>query len=225
MSNAASYSRVGLYEKCPASYEWQYVLGHKQAFNPGPAATRGLEIHQSIEDHFNSDTPLHEDIPDKVAVWILEHKNKACLSNPEFEFAFTKDWETCEFDATEAYIRGYMDNMFVYKDDEDVTFKVVIHEYKTGQIYDDHVDQKQLYAMAALIIYPELDEVEVTGIYIDQKKQFSTRYSRLHLHSMQYTWQRRIDKMHLPLYPARPGMHCRWCPKSSKWKEGSCQVG
>jgi len=219
MSKAASYSRVGLYEKCPASYEWQYVLGHKEDFNPGPAALRGLNIHQSIEDHYNEVGELHHEIPEKVAKWILEPKGHECVANPEMKFAFTKEWRECDFDDPEAYVRGLMDNVFVYHD------KVLVHEYKTGQVYDDHVDQKQLYAMAILLMYPELDEVEVIGIYIDQKKQFPTKYSRMHLHSMQYTWSRRIDKMTLPLYPARPGIHCRWCPKSNKKEGGTCPVG
>ena len=209
-----------MYEKCPASYEWQYVLGHKEEFSPGPAALRGLEIHQSIEEHYTLGSPLHVEIPETVKPWLLEHLDKGCEAMPEMGFAFNKDWEVCEFDDEDAYIRGYMDNVFVYEDPT----RIYIHEYKTGQIYDDHVDQKAFYAMAALMLWPDIKDVEVKGIYIDKKKQFNTKYSRMHLHSMQYTWKRRIDKMVLPLYPTRPGRHCMWCPKSKK-KGGTCLVG
>ncbi len=52
MSKAASFSRVALYRKCPASYEWQYVLGNRNERPPGPAAMRGTRIHNSIEEYF-----------------------------------------------------------------------------------------------------------------------------------------------------------------------------
>ena len=223
MSKAISYSRHGLYKKCPASYEWQYILGHKEEFDPGPAAMRGTRIHNSIEDWFNGTGDLDEEIPFKVAEWLNEYyidaQAEKCIAHPEMEFCLNKDWGFTEFDAEDGYIRGFMDNVFVYPD------RVHVHEYKTGREYDEHEHQKQLYAMVCLLKYPDIPHVTVESIYIDGKKRKPTTYSRAHLHSMQYTWKREIDKMFIPIYPARPGMHCRWCPKSSQHKEGPCQLG
>jgi hypothetical protein len=116
-----------------------------------------------------------------------------------------------------------MDNLFVRRQDNLVT-EVVIDEYKTGQEYDEHAHQKQLYAMVAMVLYPQIEHVQVCGVYIDKGKIYPTTYNRAHLHSMKYTWKREIDKLSVPIYPARPGMHCRWCPKSNK-RGGPCQVG
>ncbi len=222
MSNAVSFSRAMLYKKCPASYEWQYVLGNKPEFNPTGAAARGLRVHDSIEQAFLQEdvTLLDGEIPDKVLPHILEHHGRPdCEARPEMPWALTKEWEPTEFEAEDAYLRGLMDNVFIYSN------KVIIHEYKTGQEYDEHADQKQLYALVALVLWPEIEEVEVVGIYIDKKKVVPTKYSRGHLMTMKYTWKRLVDKMNIPIYPARPGMHCRWCPKSSKHGGGSCPVG
>jgi len=222
MSNAASFSRVQTYKKCPASYEWQYVLGNRDDYNPGPAALRGTRIHESIEQAFlqNDVTLLDDEIPSKIIGTLLEHHDRVdCECRPEMEFALTKDWEPTEFEAEDAYVRGFMDNVFIYPD------KVIVHEYKTGNIYDEHAEQKQLYALVALVLWPNVEEVQVVGVYIDKSKVVPTTYSRAHLPSMKFMWQREIDKLSLPMYPARPGMHCRWCPKSSKHGDGPCQLG
>lgn len=225
MSNAVSFSRAQTYKKCPASYEWQYILGNRDDSGPGPAARRGTEIHKTIEDFHNDVGSLHEEIP----LMIAKHINKyydvpGWKAYPEFEWALTETWEACGFNDEHAYIRGYMDNLFVRSDDMGSVVEVVIDEYKTGQIYDEHAEQKALYAMVSLILYPTVEEVEVYGVYIDKKKVEHTRYSRLHLPSMQYTWKRQIEKMKVGIYPARPGMHCRWCTKSKK-AGGPCQLG
>jgi hypothetical protein len=204
------------YEKCPANYEWQYVLGHKGEFNPGPAALRGLEIHKSIEDYYLGTGDLHPEIPDKVIPWITEYKDKpGWVARPEMEFAYNKDWELCDFEAEEAYVRGFMDNVFISEG------CWVVHEYKTGQIYDDHAHQKALYALCILTQFPNLQEVEVVGIYIDKKKKERTLYSRRQMTSLRLDWERRINRLSLPMYPARPGNHCRWCPKG---EAGECPL-
>ena len=225
MSKAVSYSRHGMYNKCPASYEWQYVLGNKQDYNPGPAAQRGTRIHDSIEQAFLLEDPNHfdQEIPDKVRLWLMEEFNCAvagkCEARPEMQFCLDSEWNPVDFDSEDGYIRGFIDNVFVYPE------RVHAHEYKTGKEYDDHVHQKQLYAMVLMLLFPDVPEVVVEGIYIDQGKRVPTTYSRAHLNSMKFHWKLEIDKMFVPIYPARPGMHCRWCPKSHKHNDGPCKVG
>lgn len=224
MSNAASFSRVQTYKKCPAMYEWQYILGNKDERGPGPAAERGTRIHNSIEQAFltRNLNLLDVEVPTKIRsilqMCMHDVTSEMCETRPEMVFALTRDWEPTEFEAEDAYVRGFMDGVFVYED------KVLIHEYKTGKEYDEHAEQKQLYAMVAMIMFPEIQEVEVIGVYIDQCKLKPTTYSRAHLNSMKFTWQRQIDKMAIASYPTRPGMHCRWCNKSAK-AGGPCPYG
>ncbi len=222
MSQAVSFSRWALYNNCPASYEWQYILGNKREDGPGVAAARGTRIHNSIENAYlaKDESLIDVEVKGRIRATVLEHFSVEGVEvMPEMPFALTKDWGVTEFDADDAYVRGFMDNVFVYPD------KVRIHEYKTGKEYPDHAQQKSLYGMVALIMWPEIDDIEVKGVYIDQAKTSPTPYSRSHLHSMKYTWKRNIDKMFLPMYPARPGFHCRWCPKSSKHADGPCKLG
>ena len=227
MSNAASFSRVQTYKKCPAGYEWQYLLGHKEEYNPGPAALRGTRIHNSIEDYYNGKREeLDSEVPMDMVDHIVSHKRDGCEdARPEMKFALTKDWEITDFDAEDAFVRGFMDNVFLYPE------YIVVHEYKSGKWYPEHGEQKALYGMICLIMFPQYQEVRVESIYTDHHRQKivpsvqPTTYMRGMLSSMKYHWTREIGKLSLPMYPARPGFHCRWCPKSSKHKEGPCQVG
>jgi len=223
MSKAVSFSRHGLYKKCPASYEWQYILGNKREDGPGPAAQRGTRIHNSIEQFFLAGEPLDREVPSVVTEWLMEHyfamEEGRCEARPEMAFCLDKDWNPLDdFDHEDGFIRGYMDNVFIYPD------RVLVHEYKTGQQYEDHADQKALYAMVCLLLFDNINEVTVEGIYIDGKKRVPATYSRDHLITMKFHWKREIEKMFIPIYPARPGRHCSWCPKS-KTNDGPCKVG
>lgn len=218
MPRPASFSSIQTYKKCPAQYNYKYNLGMKDDRPPGPAALRGTAIHNSIEDHYNFDSELHEEIPPMLVAHITEHKGKCEDVRPEMKFAFTRDWEPCDFDDEEAYVRGFMDNVFVYPD------RIVVHEYKTGQEYPEHEEQKALYGMACLILFPDYEEVVVEGVYIDKKYKKTSTYNRLQLMSMKFMWQKDIDKLQFDIFPARPGQHCRWCP-ASKLAGGPCKVG
>ena len=221
-SKAASFSRVILYEKCPASYEWQYELGNKQPFDPNGAAARGLRMHDAVEQWHLGKADLEEEwVTPKIAKHLNTYYNDPkWVAIPEFEFALTKDWEPTEFDAEDAYIRGYMDCLFVNESEN----LLAIDEYKSGQEWPEHPDQKALYGMVAMILYPLVNSVPAVGVYFDKNKLVPTTYNRPALFSMKMNWKRRIDRMAIPMYPARPGRHCMWCPKSYK-KGGPCQLG
>ncbi|MCA1807822.1 MAG: PD-(D/E)XK nuclease family protein [Actinobacteria bacterium] len=218
-----SFSQWALYNKCPASYEWQYVLGHKREFVAGGAAARGTRIHDSIEQRFLQDADYDDEIPQKIIDTIEPHyrayKNGECDARPELPIAVTHEWQSTSFEADDAMLRGFIDNSYFYPE------KVILDEYKTGQVYDEHVHQKQLYAGMILSVMDGIEEVVVRGIYIDKKKVEPTTYSRAHLPAIQFTWETYLKKMKIPMYPANPGMHCRWCPKSSKHGDGPCNVG
>lgn len=216
----ASFSRISTYKKCPASYEWQYVLGNRSSDSPGPAAERGTRIHNSIEAFFRAEGDLDPEIEPRMRAYFERIAADDTIQNvmPEMEFALDHNWEPTAFEANDTWVRGFMDNVFFYEDE------LIIHEYKTGREYDEHDDQKSLYATVALTLFDRYSRVEVVGIYLDQNKMKPTVYERSFLFTYKMKWEREINKLHLPMYPARPGMHCRWCPKS-KGNGGPCPVG
>lgn len=219
MPRPASFSSIQTYKKCPAMYNYKYNLGMRDDRPPGPAALRGTRIHNSIEDFFNFGTPMDEEIPAQLVQHIAQHKDKCPDIRPEFEWSLTANWELCDYKDEEAgYVRGFMDNLFLYED------HILIHEYKTGQEYPEHDEQKALYGMVGLTLFPQYDQVVVEGVYIDKKYKKTSTYNRLQLPSMQFMWKKDIDKLQFDIFPARPGQHCRWCP-ASKLAGGPCKVG
>jgi len=205
------------YEKCPAQYDYKYNKGLK-GDPPGPAAARGTRIHKSIEEYYLNDGELDHEIPMQIRRAVCQPKDVCEEVYPELEFAFTEKWEQTEFEADDAFVRGFMDNVFVLPD------SLLVHEYKTGSVYPEHDDQKALYGLASLILFKEFDTVEVAGVYLDKKKVVPTRFDRSSIMPMKMMWTKRINRVHLGDYPARPGFHCRWCP-ASKLKGGPCLLG
>ena len=114
-----------------------------------------------------------------------------------------------------AKIRGFMDN--VYNGD-----KLVVHEWKTGKEYDSHSLQRSLYGLASLLLFPEYDDVEVITVYLDQKVNRPTKFTKGQQLTYQWVWQRHINKTRPPQpYPMRPSWKCRFC-NYSKNRGGKC---
>lgn len=222
MSNAISYSRYSMYEKCPAQYNYRYLEKSVDGGVGGPAAQRGDRIHKGIEDYYL----LRGELPEEVSGTIRAKLEKMrevvqagkCTVAPEMEFALDQALEPTAFDAEDCYVRGFLDNVFIYDSE------IVIHEYKTGKVYPEHDLQRALYGFVGLILFPRVEEIPVEGIYIDQNKVVTSKFMRAHLPAMTLMWRNRLDKMSIPIYPARPGLHCRWCP-ASKARGGPCQLG
>ena len=209
--SAVSYSGIGSYNQCPSRFKRRYVtkeIVKEPPQDPSSGAGRGLRIHQSVEDCLSGKTKkVDPEIQKMYGEWILSIAED---STPELEFAFNNMWERVAFDDPEAMIRGFIDN--IHKTD-----KLVVHEWKTGKVYDTHADQRALYALACLLIYPEFETVEVICVYFDQGKNVNTHYNRAELATYKWMWERKINKTKPPqAYPMRPGWYCGWCPYSSK---------
>ena len=212
-----SYSGLGMYTKCPSSFHRKYNLKEEVKYPPtrenAPAMFRGTDIHNSIEHCLLGEREdVHEDIHDYLP-WILSMREH---SKPELEFAFDLNWEPVAFDAEDARIRGFMDNVHV-GDDE-----LVVHEWKTGKMYDEHSKQRNLYGLACLILFPKYDKVRVITVYLDQRKNVETTYHMSMISTYKYMWDRHINKVYPPQpYPMRPGWYCRFC-NYSKNSGGKC---
>ena len=99
----------------------------------GPAAQRGTDVHQSIDDFMlGKSEQLHPEIHAQQGLRMMHLRDEAECS-PELLWLLTRDFELTD-DETEAWIKGYMDLHAEYANAVDV------HEWKTGRIYDDHDD-------------------------------------------------------------------------------------
>ena len=183
-----------------------------------PAAIRGTNIHNSIEDFMNRKTEmLHPDIHEHYGQFFFGlRENYRC--EPEAKWAFDWEWRACDYDAPDCMIRGFMDLKLVPEDDN-----IQVYELKTGKIYPDHDYQKLLYGTAALIQHPDKSGVDVTGLYLDLKQNRKIHYSAEMLAEYKGTFNRDIKQIEeCEDFIPKPEFICRWCP-FRKDNGGPCQ--
>ncbi len=218
MSKAISYSRYSMHNKCPQSYHWKYNEERPTTYDPGPAATRGTMIHKTIEDFINKESEtIHEDITKKWLPYVDELRARGAAA--EVDFCFTNQWEQTAWEAEDGNTRGSLDMLLLRPD-----HTAQVDDWKTGRIYDDHAEQRSLYGLYVFKAFPDVTDVQVNSVYVDKNKKVTTTMSRVMVPTYTAVWEKRFERIRLPMYPPRPGSHCNWCSFSKK-KGGECKVG
>ena len=213
----ASYSKLSTYETCPDKLKYRYVLGLQES--KGPAAERGSALHASAEGFVKGEkTTIRAEL--KPIVSALKNAKKMG-SMAERPIALARGLEKAvDWKSPEAYIRMYLDSHYENKG------AIYIDEWKSGKVYDDHVDQRKIYILGALAAYPKAREAVAITHYIDQKgRPEETRATRQHAKLIAWHFNERLEVMERDTtYGPRPGFYCRWCPYS-RWKGGPCRAG
>jgi hypothetical protein len=214
---ALSYSGYTTYLNCPSAFQRKYITkeegGGKPTRETAPAMFRGTDMHNAIEDLILG---KREVLPKELS----NYQGFVCGlrdmgAQPELAFAFNAKWEMVDFEAEEAEIRGFLD---VYLAAE----QLIVYEWKTGKEYDDHVTQRNLYGLAALLMNTDYETVRVITTYLDQGYNRETTYHRPMLTTYKWVWGKNINKVKPPQpYPMRPSWKCRNC-QFSKNKGGKC---
>jgi hypothetical protein len=212
----ASYSKLSTYETCAAKLKFRYI--EKVPSTKGAAATRGSLLHSSIEGFLLKEkTTLHRE-----ALSIKDTVVRVSKLNPlvESKLALKQDLTSIvDWKSPEAYFRLVIDCAYVMPE------RAYVQEWKSGKVYDDHASQRKIYGLGALLIWPNVPEVEVTTYYIDQKHNEPLLLKRPEVTMLVWQLQQRLEKMAEDRYFApRPGRYCFWCDYSKR-KGGPCKVG
>lgn len=213
---ARSYSQISTYAKCPQQHNLRSIQ-KVDAGPKSPQASRGTDVHDTVENlMLRKVDEVHPEIS-SYQKWLLELREEKQV--PEAQFCFNDQWEAVHWQHADGYIRGYID--LIVEDDDGL----VVYEWKTGNIYDDHDLQRNLYGLAALLMYPQYEEVEVISVYFDKKKTIPRIYKRAMLTTYKWMWNERVNKINNDEYRVpNPGYYCDWCPYAKK-KGGPCQFG
>lgn len=234
-----SFSQWESYNSCPARWKYKSVLKLPTA-GPGPAAARGLLIHSTVEDYVAQRVGLeglHKDV-DLKYLPVLDafryHPNGE--RHQEFRFSLTEDWKLAgnQMKAERGWCMMVLDAVRVGDDfkgphaKRETPLVAYVGEWKSGKPKDTHGDQRKLYALGALIHWPDVEKVEVTTYYLEDTEQ-PQRLSVANTESAQTKlkdlWKGRVDRMQGDRICApKPGMHCNWCDFAKK-KGGPCVFG
>lgn len=221
-AKAWSYSALKDYETCP------YRIRLKAEGAPVPtedpaAANRGTQIHLAAEEYVKG-------IRDTVAKELLKFEEQLNddralytegLMSCEDEWGFNRDWEICDW--SNAWLRVKCDQFVALEAD---SARVV--DWKSGKSFGNevpHMQQAQLYALAAFLRYPVLQFVQTDFRYVDENKtkrrdfNRSSDFDRLIRNFAQRAGKMMVDDQCRPK-PSR--VSCKWCRYGSSKGSGAC---
>jgi len=207
-----SVSAVQCFENCPHMYQGKYLL--KMRSPPGPAASRGLEIHAKAEQFLLGNI---RGMPNELSKLKDEYRAlKRTKPLVELKLAVDVKWNPVSW--SQGWCRGVLDVMTRLKEE------MIIIDHKTGRIYDKHVDQAQVYALLAYANTPDASNYHVEMWYTDQGKTKHWDYTPAKLKGVRKSWEERVDRvLHATKFPKTPSKQaCKYCPRNSKRLKGDC---
>lgn len=222
-----SYSVYTQYMNCPLSVCFEKIKKIRVPEPPNPAFEKGNRVHKAAEDFIAGRVK-------KVSSELTTANDKLTFfkklkASTELEWAFNRDWVPTGWFAPDAWLRVKTDACAV----EPVGPPTLIHitDWKTGKVYDDHKQQRSLYALAGLELAKlgnikgatETSEVSAEHIYTDTGQAATEHYTPKDLKPLRREWLSRIKQMMSDTrYPAKVGYKCRYC-KFRKSNGGPCE--
>lgn len=177
-----------------------------------------MDIHKIIEDYLKGTiTELPVNVL-KYKAW-FDMLREFDLSI-EDELAVLEGWVPCDFDDKKAWLKAKLDLKVLRSD------KAWVFDWKTGKVYPDHIDQKEVYAILVFLKHPEVDEIESWHVYVDLNNKDSKKiYHRSELPALIAKWNGKIAPLYQALerykedeaetfFVTNPSYLCDYCPFS-----------
>lgn len=196
-----SYSGKSLYKKCPKKWHNAYVLGNREP--SGPAAERGVMLHELLENFFKdlAPYPTGNSCLSKWDPYMKDLKAQGLIA--EGEVAVREDWSPTSFDDPTAWARGKVDGELE-----------AIYDWKSGKIYDDHEDQALMYTAMR-------DKRQAFFVYLDIPHHIQEwNYSDGQIQDARgkIDEEIRIIRLDEEWLPTPSQKECGWCKLS--WRNG-----
>lgn len=218
-----SISKLHVYEGCAYRYKLKYIDKVPEPERPLPpgktehANDRGSRVHEQNELFVRDETdkPAPESADFQALIEDLRERFRCGLVMLEHDWCFNEDWEPCSPEERAAI--AIVDvAVWIVKDRW-----LLIIDYKTGRKYETkHMDQMQLYALAAFKKWPFLERVTTELWYLDIDEISTSHFTRNHIPAIQRAFHNRVGKMerNTEFKPAANIYSCRYCP----YKDGIC---
>lgn len=208
---AWSYSRYTDYQRCPALAKYKHVLRLKEPENE--AMARGSEVHHQAQGAVEGTI---KKLPPTLVNFREDFRElKAVKAVCEQQWAFNRDWKKVDWFAKDCWLRIMVDVHHVVQEKvRGVLRRSVLRiiDWKTGRQHAEHKDQRSLYALGGILVYPDIAEVEATHAYLDSGETATDRWRGSDLEALQKMWLKNVTPMmNDRRFAPRPGNHCRWC--------------
>lgn len=217
-----SISRIQVYEQCAyrAKLQWLDKIADLQ---PKTAADRGSQIHQEAEDYVLGKSDFTPSLRHfRLDFESLKRHADAGRVICEEEWGFDRNWNVSDW--RKAWLRLKCDAVCFL----DPSHAVVI-DYKTGKRFGNevkHAIQLQLYALCALIRYPELEQVTCELWYLDQNELASFTMKRSQMSKYLKLFDQKGRKFtEDTVFKPNPNVEsCKYCPYHPS-KQANCEYG
>lgn len=198
-----SFSAHSRYDECALAYYLEKVMKIKST-EENPYFIKGTRVHETLEDavksknrKFDKDKDRQNEIRyamDKVKDLRKLSKKKDVKVFIESEWAFTKDWKTCEWmDWANCWLRIKVDIEVLYSD------RIEIIDWKTGRFNPSkasgYMEQLSLYALGAFFRYPQINEVHPSLFYVDEGFEYKPEnsvYIRNDVEYLKKKWENKV---------------------------------
>lgn len=215
--------------KCPLSVCFDKIKRVRIEEPPNPSFIKGNMIHDNAAGFISG--KVDEIVPELKAVTARLKAYRKLKAVVEQDWAFTKDYAQTRWnDWTYCWLRIKTDVCAVTPGKKKEPTLIQITDWKSGKVYDDHKQQRSLYALGALqlvklgVLAPGAKDVKIVAehLYTDTNQSGTEEFGAKDLPLLKREWATRTEQMMKDTkYPAKPGFHCRWC-KFRKSAGGPC---
>lgn len=211
-----SYSSISTYKECPLKWKFSYI--DNLPWPSSASMDRGTRMHKMAEDFVNG---VVEVVPHEIyrigpLLNQLRHTFKA---KTEAVLMVDQNWQPTD-DPDKAWCKTIIDVHYIYQD--------VLHvkDYKSGRMYDSHIEQLELYGIVGYCHYPDVKRIDTSAVYMDAGREGNE--GSLLPAMIPKLIQKWDDDAKIMMadeeFIARPGKQkCAWCPYA-KAKGGPCHV-
>jgi len=212
-----SYSRYSDWRQCPLKAKLKHIDKLKE---PGsPAMERGNQLHKDAETYIKGLMPkLNPELglfKAEFAALRKLYKSKKQPMIVEDNWAFAKDWsESTWNDWVNCWVRIKLDCAHYVAEGV-----MVVTDWKSGKPNDyktmEYMEQLELYALAALLLHPHLEQVQVRIGWVDVGKMYPEEpliYTPADTKRLRKEWDGRVRPMMADTkFVAKPNAMCRYC--------------
>lgn len=209
-----SFSRLSVFESCPAKFDYLYVSKRVQD-QANEASAYGDRVHKVLEAKGRQEldeSTLSEEGKATIEKWGgLVDKVLSRDGDKYFEkqMAVNFDLQPVDWFASDTWIRGIADVLIV---NNDVAYCL---DYKTGKVKDNPT-QLQLFAAMVMWHFPEVQTVKTSFLWLKFNDITNAEYKRRHLDALWNAMKPRFLKVQevidLGVFDTKPSGLCPWCP-------------
>jgi RecB family exonuclease len=214
-----SYSAFELYQRCPAAYKYAKI--DKLPDPPSKALLNGRVKHKDVENYLKDPKDVPVPAAGKLFDWLLPALKAEPHLLVEQQWAFGRDWrETRWFKDDRTWLRSVLDAGVIY---DDMTVELI--DWKTGKYYGTNEDQVELFALTAMVRYPQAPKVMTRLAYLDNGQQVTAEYDSKDREALRAKWEKKVAPLFREeTWAAKPNDKCGWC-NFSRSKGGPCRYG